>query len=357
MKGFDPIQLAESLRPRMIDLKEKKVSISNLSGTSQEKDAGKHTRVVTDFFRAKVYTKPEEKALDPFRKEPARIASKKLTILEEKRKIVVPLEECNSAFLGQINGCNLRCWYCYVDDINRNADPQSGQFFSAEEYLIQFLVWSKKTQNSTRADEKLNILRLSGGEVFIVPEFIIWIIEAVEKYDLQDYLFIWVDCNLATGDFYWKYLNPEQRKKIANYRNIGFCVCYKGFDHQTFHENSGAKAEFFDQQFKMHKRLIDEGLDVYSYLYPVTTSTYHLQERLSAFMDRLIREIDKYAPLRLATPEIKIYSPTKKRLTPEREKAIENQWKAMKIWKEELKKRFNQKDLSLFLNEVPVKSG
>lgn len=359
MKGYNPIELAEKIRPRMIDLKEKKVLLAVLAGTGQQQDLTKE-RFFEEIYRSKIYTKPEDRELDPFRGEPAGIAAKKLTISDEKRNLVVPPEECNAAFLGQINGCNLNCWYCYVDRVCNSANPKFGKYFSAEEYLVQFLIESRKHQNSANPDLKLNVLRISGGEVFIVPEIIIWMVEAIEKFKLENHIYVWVDCNLCTGDFYWEYLTPEQREKIRNFKNLGVCVCHKGFDRKTFHENTRAAPEFFDEQFKLHSRLIYEGLDVYSYLYPVTGSTHNLRKRLATFIDRLRKEVSEYAPLRMATPPIKVYGPTKKRLTPEREKALENQWLAMKIWKEELAKRFTPKELALkpheVLMEVPVVS-
>ena len=355
-KGYDPIELAEKIRPRIIDLENEKVLFARFSGTAQTKDGRVHTRIMDDFFRAKVYTKPEEIELNPFRGEPAGIAAQKLTISNRKRKIVVVPEECNTTGLCQVNGCNLRCWFCYVPDEIKNANPKYGEYFSAEEYLIQFFIWSKKTQNSINPDEKLNILRLSGGEVFLVPEIIFWMTEAIKKFGVQDYIYLWVDSNLSTKDFYWKYLTSEQRKKIRDFKNIGFMGCYKGFDKETFYETTGATPKFFDEQFKMHKKLIDEGLDVYSYLYLAVNSTKNLRKRLIAFMDRLSEEVDILAPLRLSTPIIKVYEANKNRLTPERKRAIENQWFAMKIWKEELEKRFKPEDLLLKPHEVPVRN-
>lgn len=345
MKGYNPIELAERLRPKMIDLKNKKVLLAALTGTEQQKDIAKE-RFFENIFRSKIYTKVEDRESDHFRGEPAEVAAKKLS---------VPAAECNAAFLGQINGCNLNCWYCYVDRVCNSANPKYGQYFTAEEYLTQFLVESRKHQNSTNPDLKLNILRISGGEVFIVPEIILWMVEAIEKFKLENHIYVWVDCNLCTADFYWEYLSPEQRSKIKNFKNLGVCVCHKGFDRETFFENTQAAPEFFDEQFKLHKRLIDEGLDVYSYLYPVASSTHNLRKRLAVFIDRLRKEVHEYAPLRMVTPPIKAYGPTQKRLNPGREKALANQWLAMRIWKEELEKRFTPEELALKLHEVPVR--
>lgn len=349
-KGFDPIKVAEKLRPRMIDLENKKVLLAILSGTEQAKDLTKE-RFWKDIFRSKIYTKAKDQNLDPFRGEPAGIAAAKLTIPE---KTIVTPKECNATFFGQVNGCNLRCWQCFVDRINTSANPKHGKYVSAEEYLVQFLIESRNHQNSNNPDLKLNILRISGGEPFIVPEFIAWMIEAIEKFNLEDSIYFWVDSNLCTGDFYWRYLTRIQREKIRNFKNIGFMGCYKGFDEENFTQTCGAAPEFFSEQFKMHRRLIDEGLDVYTYLYPLTSSTYKLRGRLTAFIERLQEEVDNYAPLRLTTPLTKVFGPTKKRLTPKREKAIKNQYKAIRIFKEEMKRRFGSK-ADLLPHQIPVK--
>lgn len=351
-RGYNPVEVAEELRPKMIDLVNKKVLLAVLAGTQQQQDLTT-SRFWADVFRSKIYTKPEDLKLSPFRREPAGVAAEKLTIPGET---IVPPEKCNAAFLGQINGCNLECWYCYVDRMANSADHEFGKFFSAEEYLIQFLIESKRNQNASNHDLCLNILRISGGEVFIVPEIIFWMVEAIEKLKLEKHIYVWVDCNLTTGDFYWKYLTAEQREKIRNFKNLGVCGCHKGFDEATFLENTGADPQFFNRQIEMHRRLVDEGLDVYSYLYPMTSSTAQLREKLAAFIDRLRQEVDELAPLKMATPPIKVYGPTATRLTPARKAALENQYLAMTIWKEELQKRYPAEQLTLRPHQILSKT-
>jgi len=362
LKGFDPFKRAEIIRPRMIDLVNKKVLLASFEDTSQLKDIPKAQRM-GDYFRVKVYAQKKEieQGLDNFRREPAAIAAKKLGIPpsyfseEDKKYWQGPnIAECNAVFLGQINGCNLQCWQCYVDDKNKSANPEYGKFFSAEEILTQFLIESRKAQFLTDSDKKLNILRISGGEPFLVPEFIVWMIEAVEKFGLEDFIYLWVDTNLTTGGFYWKYLSEKQREKIRNFKNIGFMGCYKGYDEESFTKTCGAAPEFFKNQFIMHRRLIEEGLDVYSYLYLLTYSEKNLKERIIGFINRLQKEVDEYAPLRLTTPDVKKYSPTEMRLTPERELAFELQYQAIEIWKKEMKRRFGEQ-ANLAPHEIPAR--
>jgi len=363
LRGFDPIKLAEKIRPKMIDLKNKKVLLAKFTETSQIKDIP-HRQLMNDYLRVKVYEKPEEIARGNhnFRQEPAGIARDKLrqslqNQVQKRGQMTAPkIRECNAAFIAQVNGCNLKCWQCYVDDKNKSAKSCYGKFFSAEEILTEFLIESRKAQFLTEPDRKVNILRLSGGDPFLVPEIIIWTIEAVEKLSLQDYLYLWVDTNLMTGDFYWKYLTEQQRNKIKKFENIGFMGCYKGYDEESFTKTSGAAPEFFKEQFEMHQRLLDEGLDVYTYLYPLVYSEYsdlELKRRILKFIAQL-QKIDFYAPLRLTTPYTKIYSPTETRLIREKKLALKVQYRAIKIWKQEMKRRFGPM-AELMPHEIPIK--
>jgi len=185
MKGYDPIELAERLRPKMIDLDNKKVLLSRLSGTAQAKDVAEHTSVLQEYFRTKLYIKPEQwkQLKEPFRGQPPGIAC---------RKLKIPRIDCNAPFTFQVNGCNGRCWFCYVDDVNNSANPKYGGFFTAEEvviyYLVAYLTESKKYLGADMP--RINVIRMSGGEITLVPEIVPWMIEALEKYDLQEHVYL-----------------------------------------------------------------------------------------------------------------------------------------------------------------------
>lgn len=171
-KGFNPIERGEYLRKSLIYPRASRFMLADISGSLEEKDtkASAHAKVVNNFFRTKLYLKPGEE--DRFRGEPAGIAAKKLGI---------GATACNNVFTTQINGCNLNCWYCYVDRRNLDANIEYGNYFSAEEILLHFLAASKISENSEKPDDKLNILRLSGGEVFLVPEIIYYVINTIKK--------------------------------------------------------------------------------------------------------------------------------------------------------------------------------
>ncbi len=58
----------------------------------------------------------------------------------------------------------------------------------------------------------------------------------------------------------------------------------------------------------------------------------------------------------MALPETKVYGPTKQKLTPERQRALENQYEAMKLWQIELLKRYSVKEIGRLPHEVPART-
>lgn len=349
MKGCDPIEVAKRLRPKMIDLKNKRVLLANFAGTSQSTDFVKR-HLIGDWARKKIYLKPREKNLPDIWKEPAGVAS---------RNLGIPLEDCNATFTIQVKGCNLACWFCYVDDENKDGCPGKGVWISAEEILTAFLIDSRKSQYDPNPDEKTNIIRISGGEVSIVPEIILWLIEAVEKWGLENHIYLWADTNLTTLNTFWGNLSREDIGKIASFRNFGIVGCYKGIDPESYHDNTGANPDAWMAQFLSHRLLIDMGFDVYSYLSPTIflkneEDEKNLERRLRDFIMTLQHVVDPAAAGRLYPLEIKSYSPMERRLNPARQKALELHYKVRELLRKIQREQFGDKlDCP---HEIPVKT-
>ncbi len=350
-KGYNPIKLAEKLRPKMIDLENRKVLLTRLSGTAQAKDIARHTSVLQDFFRTKLYIKPKQwkQFVEPFNGEPLGIAC---------RRLKIPRIDCNATFTVQVNGCNSRCWFCYNDDVSNSANACHGKFFSAEEILINFLAasFTESEKYLDASQPRIHIIRLSGGEITQTPEIIPWMIEALEKHNLQNHVYLWIDTNLMTGDSFWRFLTKGQIEKIKDFKNIGFVGCYKGFDSSSFYENTGASRKFFQMQFDIHRRFVEMGVDFYTYLVSTSSTVRNLGAKIAYFMSRLQETAGRYAPLKLSPLEIGNYGPTKMRLTPKRERALKLQYKVVEAWEKELRRRFSQRELCIEPHEVPTGS-
>jgi pyruvate-formate lyase-activating enzyme len=74
----------------------------------------------------------------------------------------------------QLAGCNWRCWYCFVDFNLLSGNPKYGKFFSAEEMLNMYLEQENPPQ----------IFDLSGSQPDLVPEWCLWMMQAIEKRGL-----------------------------------------------------------------------------------------------------------------------------------------------------------------------------
>lgn len=312
---MDPIKYAEKLRPRMINLPKKKILLARFTGpTSQMKWDTK--KIFFDFFRT--YGRPDEWGRSP------------LPIVSfAAQKLNFDIRDCTHSFVFQVNGCNLFCWFCYVNDAINRAIPESGRFFTAREILFYFLVAARKAQFTP---EKLNILRISGGEPMLVPEIIVWLIKEIKNLELQNLIYLRVDTNLIP-DFYFTKLIEEQRKLIREFPNVGFTGCYKGIDEFEFWKNTKADPKFLSWQFKIHRRYLDEGLDFPAYLVPLFHNHKNLEERIKRFINIFCKEVGEKELKNLWLLEIHGYYPsTKERLTPERKRAIETQEKVKEIW-------------------------
>lgn len=349
MKEFNPIEVAKKIRTKMINLEKKTVYCADFTATRQKKDCEnikiKGVRlVIGKAFRAKMYTTPKSKEYPSF-VQPAEVAG---------RKLGVPIEECNKTFLFQVKGCNLGvglfrgigCWFCYVDNNNLIPNSIGGINLTAKEILLNYLAEARrKFYGST--EERINVLRVSGGEPTIVPEIIIWLIDEIKRIDLQNHIYLWVDTNLLTGNLFWEALGEEGIKEIRDFPNIGFCGCYKGFDAESFYDNLKINPRFFQEQFKMHKKLIESGFDVYSYFDSTCRSIRNLEKRMDSFLVRLQKEVGRKAPLRVTSLQIKDwYRTTASRIGPEELEALENQWKVIDAWEQTLKRHFTPEELA-----------
>lgn len=127
---------------------------------------------------------------------------------------------------------------------------------------------------------------------------------------------------------------------MKNFKNLGICVCYKGFDEESFMENTGASGEFFGEQFKMHRRLLEEGFDVYSYIYPVSVfpinSYGDIPYKVGEFIKRFQKEVSYYGALRMAMPLINVYNANKNFISAEKEKILAEQKTVQRLWNDVL---------------------
>lgn len=241
--------------------------------------------------------------------------------------------------------CNWRCWYCFVDFELLSGSEKHSQWVTAEELLDLYLAESDPPP----------MLDLTGGQPDLTPEWVPWMMEALERRGLRDEVYLWSDDNLS-NDYFWKYLDESTRAMVTRYPKYGRVCCFKGYNQKSFSFNTRAAAGLFDRQFELIGRLIQAGLDIYAYVTLTTTDVASINNDMRQFVDRL-QEVDPNLPLRTIPLEIRMFTPVHDRLKEAMRRAMELQHCAVAQWQAELEARFSQANREMAIWRVPLRNG
>jgi uncharacterized Fe-S cluster-containing radical SAM superfamily protein len=214
-------------------------------------------------------------------------------------------------FTIQIGLCNLNCYYCFVDDNLRNMSTTHGKYYKINDIIDKFL----EVMPNQRG-----ILRISGGEPFLAPDFIMDLAYSIHQRRLEDQIYLWIDTNLL-GYNYSEVVRHLNNMDIF----FGICGCFKGFDEEDFVFNTGSPESRYFGQFAHAQRLIytiNEGKkgDVFFYVPEITNPKYKDGQYMNAiklvrnFIDALITMVHPLAPLRTTVLTIKEYTTNEKRM-------------------------------------------
>lgn len=310
--------MSEELRSRIIDLKNKKILVSRIKGSLQEKDlkvppnCRGYGRI--RHFRRKSH---EDWPSDPLPIDPACKA------LEYSKMDMI------LAQVFQIAGCNWRCWYCFVPDELIYADKNNAAWLSPSELIDLYL----------NEPQRAPVIDLSGGAPNLTPEWTLWMMQELSVRNLQDDVYLWSDDNLS-NDYLFRYLSPKDIEFMTNYRTYGHVGCFKGFSAESFRFNTQAKEELFYEQLKRMACLIAVGLDVYAYVTFTTPERRNIRDDIRIFIDEL-QKLDDNLPLRTIPLEIIKFAPVYERVGDKFDDAIKNQWLAVEAWQCEVETRFS----------------
>lgn len=359
---IDPERLAINLRKKV--KRRNRYLIAKISGSKQ---APGETKILEDYFRFKDYLDPEEnkdwfsaslnevwnaklwKGLrENFRELPLE-SIKKLEFenpcysaaFRLKGKFTGDSRDFTKVFTFQLNACNYDCNYCYVPLVLKKPSKEWGRFFSAEEIVNSFLEIRKKS------DLKMNVLRVSGGEIFcIAPDLVYEIYSQLKDRDLDRKIYYWIDTNLSTTKILEKFEN--ELKEMFKEKNVGIVGCFKGTCEEDFETLTGRGQKFYKKQFECTKFLVDLKADLYLYLPALVygKDLKEIKEKLNSFI-RKLEKINKNLPLKTETLIILDYPQA-----VENRKRCErlgrpwprtNQKDVFEIWYSLLKERYKEK--------------
>ncbi|WP_157580405.1 hypothetical protein [Rudanella lutea] len=247
----------------------------------------------------------------------------------------LPFENLVRVQVFQNAVCSWRCWYCFVDYNLLSGNLKHAAYLTADELLDLY-----------QAEEQpLPIIDLSGGQPDLVPEWTLWIIDAIRRRGLKGEVYVWSDDNLS-NDYLWSNLTKEEVNRLADSTLYGRVGCFKGFDPASFSFNTNAVSALFDYQFVIMKRLIESRIDMYGYVTLTAQTADGLRDKMVDFMDQIQERIHPNFLLRTIPLPIKEFTPTSLRMNDSHHQAIKIQQEAVAVWNDELQKRFTSEERS-----------
>lgn len=329
-KPLDSKKLAERLREKSVDLQSKKIRMTKFPGSDQATDLSFPPNC-GGFGR-----------IHHFRLEPdPKWITNPLPTLPACKYLGVPVTDVLLAQVFQLGACDFRCWYCFVDFDLLSANPKYSEMVTPRQ-LLQMMF-----------DEKVNsqVIDLSGGQPELVPEYVLWFLEARKDLGLEQSHFVWSDDNLST-DYTWRYLSEEEilfMVQAPGYARVG---CLKGFDAESFFFNTLADGALFDQQIELFGRFVKAGFDQYGYITITTMNTDDLQDKMAQLLDKIQNRVHPNFPLRIVPLRIFGFNTNYNRYN---RKAETNQFHALEAWLTEMQKRFSATELATPITEVNIR--
>lgn len=336
MPAIETSLFAEKMRGKIINPANRAIMLSRIAGSEQESD---------------LQVPPNCGGLGRIRHFKSSTStgwpSNPLPILPACKALGLPPANSIEAQVFQNNACAWRCWYCFVPYKLLGGDEKVGQWTTPERLIELYLA---------EPGDRPKVIDLSGGSPDLTPEWIVWMMEALEKAGLSGEVYLWSDDNLST-DYTFTKLSTDQLAVLQNYRQYGRVCCFKGFDEGSFSFNTKA-ANGFPNQFELFRRLLDLGLDLYAYATFTGPTLGAAENGVPDFIDRL-QAIHPNLPLRTVPLEIQAFGPTKARLQGARkipaETALQVQNDAIARWNSELASRFGIEERSRPITEVAIR--
>jgi uncharacterized Fe-S cluster-containing radical SAM superfamily protein len=324
-------ELSNELRERSIRLQSKEVLISRLAGSAQEADLSEPPNC-EGFGRIRHF---RMRTPEPWPRNP-------LPMMPAASRLGRSVDEVSNAQVFQNASCNWRCWYCYVPFNLLAANAQQADWLTADQMVALY----------SRQAERPLVIDCSGGQPDLVPEWIPWMMEALEQRGLGDSVYLWSDDNLS-NDYFWRYLSDEQQRRVSTYRNYGRVCCFKGYDAQSFAFNTRADPSLFDRQFDLFKALLTTNIDLYAYATFTSPEPRGVECAMAIFVDRL-QALHKYLPLRLVPLRIESYGVVEPRVHASERLALKVQVAAIEAWNNELMARFSPPERALSISDVSL---
>jgi uncharacterized Fe-S cluster-containing radical SAM superfamily protein len=298
--------------------------LKDFSGTYIEKDMQKEEKMLYPIFRIFIPVKPSrDRKLNINLRDNFNPYNDSLldypTIIGYK--LNKSWEFFNRFISIHIPLCPNNCWHCYLPKelyVGTTSGNKRIEELSPAEIVAKFFEQRQHDQKMDQAKQS-NVLRITGGEPFLVPELILECLKELndKKYrenpDDPEKVFLWTETNLEpfVGDFMNKNGNEKILEELSKYENFAVHPCFHGIDNIEFDNITGKDYHItLGQQIEGLKKLVKAGIDVY----PTIGSNVCNPERLPEFF-KCLRTIRDDIPMKIALVEYKVdYEPIGPRL-------------------------------------------
>jgi uncharacterized Fe-S cluster-containing radical SAM superfamily protein len=252
-----------------------------------------------------------------------------------------------TAQVFQNAACAWRCWYCYVPFSLLAGNPSRGEWVTAQQLVA---LYSNQAQLP-------RIIDLSGGSPDLTPEWVVWMMEAIDDAGLAESTYLWSDDNLSTS-YVFTELNHAARRRLASRRNYGRVCCFKGFDTESFIFNTQSEGAGYEYQFELFRRYLALGIDLFGYVTLTGPTLAAVPTGVKDLVGRL-RAIHEALPLRVVPLKIQPFTPTRARevhgSTSRLEGATAVQEAAVEVWNRELDRHYSTTERTLNIADVPLR--
>lgn len=326
------MQYYEKLRRKIVNVNNRSIRLTKISGLEESKDKNCHINC-EGYGRLRKY-----KNFSLFLCNEVDGLNKKLL-----RGLPQNTKEFTTQVF-QIAGCNMRCWYCFVDDCILSVEGEQLQWIEIK-HMIDIYENEKY---------KSPILDLSGGQPDLVPEWCYWVMLELEKRGLKDTVYIWLDDNLTTIDILEKHLSQNQIRYMACFPKHSRACCFKGYDDLTFKYNTRNSIITIEDQINAFQKLYNYGFDIYAYMSLTGPKGYADIQKIDTFIKK-IRKIDINLPLKIIPLKINEFTVTRNRMNDDYTQSLYEQIRAYEIWKKVMSMYYTKSELEKPFEDVELK--
>jgi uncharacterized Fe-S cluster-containing radical SAM superfamily protein len=208
--------------------------------------------------------------------------------------------------------CPNNCWHCYVPkELYENAETRSDEL-TAKEIVYKFL--EQRTADANIGKHS-NILRITGGEPFLLPKLILECLLYLRERGLENEVFLWTETNLEpfiteidqdplTEGKERSFMDSDENKEIleqlSSFRNFAVHPCFHGLSENEFKMITGDKEYQVNlgQQVNGLRKLVNAGIDVYPTFGSNVCDPSNIVELFNG-----LKEVHAGLPLRVALVE------------------------------------------------------